>query len=104
MEVREEFLDFIAGVKHAVLHTYDLPKSFEVENSEQVLSAIASIAASVLTEMEYVRQTRGDLTVGEADAVLDLEKVLRRLRGEEKINLAALQKFNAMTSGSVLVG
>jgi hypothetical protein len=98
--MENDFLKFISDVRASVLHGAELSPAYSTSDSELVLSCIPQIAQLVLNEMARVAVDR-DLTVEERDVVLDLERILRRLRSEENIRLDALKKFDAMSVGGV---
>jgi hypothetical protein len=94
------FVEFIAELKDFVLRVDDLKSEFTPEDSSLVLESVKGIAQAVHTEIERVFPNQ----VMDADslaAVLDLETLLRRIKGEEVIRLQALEKFAQMTQGGV---
>jgi len=97
--MENNFLQFISDLRAAVSRTDDLRPAFTLEDSRQVLESIKEIAFQVSEEIErcFPNQIISD---EEKEAVLGLEELLRRLRGEEKIRLAALIQFDAMSGAS----
>jgi hypothetical protein len=100
MESNQEFMSFIAELKANVLHVDQMPTCAEKADIDLVLRSIANIGAIVRDEIERVfpDKNMGD---DECAAVVELEGILLRLRGQAKIRLAAIEEFERMTASAV---
>lgn len=93
-----EFIEFVNELKTHVSHVDDMPTCAEREDTDVCLHSIAAIGGIVRDEIERVFPDK-NMDDDSCAAVVELEGILLRLRGQAKIRLAAIEQFEQMTQG-----
>ena len=99
MGSNKEFLDFISELKASVSHVDTLPTTLTSEDTYLTLKGIAGIGAAVRDAIDLYFPDK-NMDDDSCAAVVELEGILLRLRGEARVRLAAIQEFEKMTHGA----